>query len=57
MELILAMKVDPECDYILIPLKQTDFSLEDVHRVLLIDSTDVTDMHDVKFSINFWVEI
>jgi len=48
---------DPEYDYILIPMKQSGFSLEDVSRVLPIDSSDVSDMLDVEFGINFYVEL
>ena len=48
---------DPSYDYILIPVRQTDFSLEDVLRVLPIDSTDVSDMLDVEFGIDFYVEL
>ena len=47
-----------EDDYILIPWKEGITIFEDTSLQLeKIDSTDVTDMLDVEFGINFWIEL
>ena len=57
-ESTLHSKDDPEDGYILIPWKIEVLLFEDAQLQLLeIDSTDVTDMLEVEFGINFWVEM
>jgi len=47
-----------EDDYILLPWKEGIGLFEDAEwRVEPIESTDVSDMLDVEFGINFWVEL
>jgi len=51
---------DEEMDdaYILIPWKKGISLFEDTDlRIEPIDSTDISDMLDVEFGINFWVEL
>ena len=44
--------------YILIPLKDGISLFEDADlRIESIDSTEISDMLDVEFGINFWVEL